>query len=262
MSRSSEPDKALSGRTILITGASSGVGEHLAEMLANNGANIVCCARRATMLDALVERISAAGGVAISAPCDVADEESVAAAFDSAEGHFGTVDSVVVNAGINHAGPFTEMPVEDMDKVLSVNLRGAMLTAREGGRRMLAAGKAGVEKPWRVIFIASILGLKPTPGAATYAATKAGVIMLAKSLALEWARRDISVNALCPGYMPTDIVEDWFESDPGQRQIAGWPRRRLMAVDKLDGTMRLLLSEDGSAITGTAMVVDDGQSLV
>lgn len=262
MSHFSEAGLLLYGRTILITGASSGVGRHLAEILAGEGANIVCCARRTAMLDTLVETISETGGSALAVPCDVTDAQSVATAFDLAEARFGIVDSVVVNAGINHAGPFSETSIDEMDTVLSVNLRGAMLTAREGGRRMLAAGKAGIERPWRVIFIASILGLKPTPGAATYAATKAGVIMLAKSLALEWARRGISVNAVCPGYMPTDIVEDWFASEGGKRQIAGWPRRQLMAVEKLDGTMRLLLSEDGSAITGTAMVVDDGQSLV
>ena len=252
---------SLSGRTILVTGASSGVGRHLARMLAAEGANLVCCARRAEMLESLVEEIEAGGGSAAAVPCDVADAGSIEDAFDAAEARFGIVDGVVVNAGINHAGPFAAASVEEIDAVLSVNLRGALLTAREGGRRMLAAARAETERPWRILFVGSILGLKPTPGAATYSATKAGVVMLAKALALEWARHGIAVNALCPGYMPTDIVEDWFESEGGKRQLAGWPRRRLMPVEELDGAVRLLLGPDGGSITGTAVTVDDGQSL-
>lgn len=253
--------EALAGRTILITGASSGVGKHLSLMIAKEGANVIGCARRAEMLEDLVEEIRAEGGKAAAVPCDVTIAGSLENAFASAESRFGTVDGVVVNAGINHAGPFAAASVEEIDAVLSVNLRGALLTAREGGKRMLAAARSGAERPWRVLFVASILGLRPIPGAATYSATKAGVVMLAKALALEWARHGISVNAICPGYMPTDIVEDWFASEGGKRQLEGWPRRQLMPVDRLDGMVRLLLGEGGESISGTAVTIDDGQSL-
>lgn len=250
----------LAGRTILVTGASSGVGRDLARSLAGAGARVVACARRRAMLDDLVAEIAAAGGSAFAQDCDVTDAAAIAAAFDAGEARYGPIDGVIANAGINHAGPALKLDVAQLDAILSVNLRGAFLTAQEGARRMIAAGDAS-DAPRRILFVASILGLRPQAGTAVYSATKAGVVMLAKSLALELARHRISVNALCPGYMPTDIVDDWFESEGGKRQIAGWPRRRLMPVAELEAAVHYLLSAGAGAVTGTSLTVDDGQSL-
>lgn len=251
---------ALVGRTVLITGASSGVGRDLARSLAGAGANVVACARRRAMLDDLVAEIESAGGSAFAQDCDVTDASAITAAFDAGEARYGPIDSVIANAGINHAGPAMKLEVAQIDAILSVNLRGAFLTAQEGARRMIAADDAA-DAPRRILFVASILGLRPQAGAAVYSATKAGVVMLAKSLALELARHRISVNALCPGYMPTDIVDDWFESEGGKRQIAGWPRRRLMPVAELEAAVHYLLSTGAGSVTGTSLTVDDGQSL-
>lgn len=251
----------LGGRNILLTGASSGVGRHLAVMLAARGAHVICCARRKADLDELVSEISAAGGSAAAQVCDVADAASIAAAFDAAEQAAGPIDSVIVNAGINHAGPAAKLSLEALDQILAVNLRGAFLTAREGARRMIASGPPHADKPRRIVFVASILGKRPQAGAAIYSATKAGVVMLAKSLALEWARHEINVNAVLPGYMPTDIVADWFASDAGKAQVDGWPRRRLMPVEDLDPAVLFLLSAEARAVSGTELTVDDTQSL-
>lgn len=251
----------LEGRNILLTGASSGVGRHLALMLAGQGAHVTCCARRLADLELLVEQIVAAGGRATAQVCDVADAGAISTAFDAAERAAGIVDSIIVNAGINEAGPATRISVEALDRILAVNLRGAFLTAREGARRMIASGAPDPARPRRIVFVASILGKRPQAGAAVYSATKAGVVMLAKSLALEWARHEINVNAILPGYMPTDIVADWFESPAGEAQISGWPRRRLMPVEDLQPAVLFLLSAAARSVSGSELVVDDTQSL-
>lgn len=250
---------SLTGRHLLLTGASSGVGRHLAKFLAGEGAHITCCARRRAELDSLVAEIEAAGGKANAQVCDVADADSIVAAFDGAESAAGLVDSVICNAGINVAGPAHSITVEDLDRIMSINLRGAFLTAQQGAKRMIASGKPTEEKPRRVVFIASILGRKATAGTAIYSTTKAAVLMLTQSLALEWARHQINVNAILPGYMPTDIVEEWFASKPGQNQIAGWPRGRLMPVNDLDPGLKFLLSPEARSVSGAEIVIDDTQ---
>lgn len=255
-----QPDRPLSGRKILITGASSGVGDHLARMLARQGAIVACCARRIDRLDNLVAQISAEGGTALAVPCDVADAKSISSAFQFAEDRIGPIDSVICNAGINHPGPAIKLSTENLDAILSVNLRGAFLTAQEGARRI--SSDEVPESRRRIIFISSILGTKPLAGAAIYGATKAGVILLAKTLALEWSRRRITVNCICPGYMPTEIIDDWFETPGGKADMARWPRQDFMAVDRLDPALLFLLSEAAASTTGNAIIVDEGQSLV
>ncbi|MBK6707548.1 MAG: SDR family oxidoreductase [Sphingomonadales bacterium] len=251
----------LQGRNILLTGASSGVGRHLATILAAESAHVICCARRSADLKSLVSEIEAAGGKATAQTCDVSDAASIEQAFDAGEAAAGPIDSVIVNAGINHAGPAARLPVDALDQILSVNLRGAFLTAREGARRMIASGPPKESQPRRIVFIASILGKRAQAGAAAYSATKAGLLMLAKSLALEWARHEINVNAILPGYMPTDIVADWFASDAGKAQVDGWPRKRLMPVSDLDPALLFLLSPQARSVSGSDLTVDDTQSL-
>lgn len=250
---------SMTGRHVLLTGTSSGVGRHLAKFLAGEGAHITCCARRQAELDSLVAEIEAAGGKANAQVCDVGDADSIVSAFHSAEAFAGLVDSVICNAGINVAGAAHRITVEDLDRIISINLRGAFLTAQQGAKRMIASGKPVGEKPRRIVFIASILGRKATTGTAIYSATKAGVLMLTQSLALEWARHQINVNAILPGYMPTNIVEEWFASKLGQDQIAGWPRSRLMPVNDLEPGLKFLLSPEARSVSGTEIVIDDTQ---
>ena len=252
---------SLDGRNVLLTGASSGVGRHLALMLAGEGARVVCCARRVADLESLVAEIEGKGGSALAQQCDVASAESVAAAFDAGEQRFGLIDSTIVNAGIALAAPATRITAEMFDQVMAVNMRGAFLTAKEAGSRLIKSGDPDPARPRRIVFIASTTGRKPERGAVAYGASKAGMIMMARTLALEWARHEINVNSVLPGFMPTDIVADYLESEAGQKQIGSWPRKRTMPVQDLDPVILFLLSAGARSVSGAELLVDDTQTL-
>ena len=191
---------------------------------------------------------------------DVTDEASVIAGFDAAEKALGPTDTVIANAGMNSRGLSTEISVEDFDQVMAINVRGAFLTAREGARRMMAAGSRETGRG-RLVLVASIGAVKVLPGLAPYCASKAAVAMLGKSMARELANRGINVNVVCPGYIETELNADWFAEEGGKKQVAGFPRRRLMAEDDLDATMLMLCGDASRALTGSVFVLDDGQTL-
>lgn len=254
------PMADLTDRRILVTGASSGLGRTFALALARAGASVAVAARRTDRLAALVEEIAAEGGRAWPVTMDVADGRSVAAGFDAAQAKIGPLNTVVANAGINSQGSALDLPEDELDQLLSVNVKGAFLSAREGARRMIAAGSAE-RGDGRILMIASIGAVKVLPGLAAYCASKAGVAMLGRSLAREWINRGINVNVLCPGYIETELNSDWFASEKGQRQIATFPRRRLMAADDLNDLVRYLCSTRSGAVTGSIFTVDDGHTL-
>ncbi len=249
---------SLSGRTVLVTGASSGLGSRFARVCSQAGAKVAVAARRTDRLEALVAEISAAGGTAAAVALDVLDEASVKAGFDAAEAALGPIDSVIANAGISKAGSSVDMAIEAFDEVIAVNLRGAYLTAREAGRRMIAAGSRETGRG-RVVLIASIAAQVPLPGLMAYCASKAGVAMMGRTLAREWATRGINVNMICPGYVQTEINADWFATEAGQKQIAGFPRKRLMREEDLDVMAVYLCSDASRAVTGSLFNVGDGQ---
>ena len=244
----------LSGRTALITGASSGFGERFGRLIAGSGANVALGARRIDRLHTLAKDI---GDNAHAVQMDVMREADIIAGFDAAESAFGTVDTVVANAGIDGGGLTTETSEEDIERTLAVNLKGAILTAREGAKRMIANKVPN----GRIVMIASITAFEPSPGLVAYSASKAGVIQAARSMAREWARTGISVNTISPGYIRTDINDDWFETEPGKKQISRFPRKRLMGEEGLDAALLLLCSDAAEFITGTDFVLDDGQTL-
>jgi NAD(P)-dependent dehydrogenase (short-subunit alcohol dehydrogenase family) len=250
----------LSGRHVLITGASSGIGEHLARVAAREGAKVTVAARRTDRLDALVESLRTDGAQAFAVAMDVADEASVIAGIAAAEAALGPLHTAYANAGIGLPGLALDAPLAEFDQMFTVNVRGAFLTAREAARAMKASGVAG-DGRGRVILIASIGAQMQLPGLSGYCASKAAVVSLGKSLAREWAREGINVNAVCPGYLETEMNSDWFSSPGGEKQIKGFPRRRLMPGDGLDPTLVLLGSDEAAAITGGVFVIDDGQSL-
>ena len=248
----------LSGRTALITGASSGLGARFGRILAANGANVALGARRKERLEALSSEI---GPSAAAIAMDVAREADIIAGFDAAEEAFGTVDTVIANAGVDGAGMMATMTEEEIEHTLAINLKGAILTAREGARRMMAAKATGGTPKGRIVMVASITAFEPSPGLVAYSASKAGVVQAARSMAREWARAGICVNTISPGYIRTAINDAWFDTEPGKKQINRFPKRRLMGEEGLDGPLLFLCSDAAEFVTGSDFVLDDGQTL-
>jgi len=244
----------LSGRTALITGASSGLGSRFGRILAGSGANVALGARRKDRLESLASDI---GEQARAIAMDVAREADIIAGYDAAEQAFGPVDTVIANAGVDGAGMMATMTEEEIEHTLAINLKGAILTAREGARRMIANK---VDKG-RIVMIASITAFEPSPGLVAYSASKAGVVQAARSMAREWARYGICVNTISPGYIRTAINDDWFDTDAGKKQVARFPKRRLMGEEGLDGAVLFLCSDAAEFVTGSDFVLDDGQTL-
>ena len=243
----------LTGKVALVTGASSGLGRRFARVLAQQGAAVGIAARRTDALDALVNEITALGGKAFAAKLDVCDERSVKDAIAAIENALGSIDILVNNSGTSITKPALEQTSADWDAVINVNLRGVFLMANEVARRMRDAGSGGT-----IINIASILGERQTGFVLPYAVSKAGVIQLTKSLALEVARYNIRVNAIAPGYIATEINSEFFTTDAGAAMIKRIPQRRIGTDSDLDGALLLLASNASQFMTGSVIAVDGG----
>lgn len=243
----------MKGKVALVTGASSGLGAHFARVLAAAGAQVVAGARRQERVQQLVADIESAGGAAMAVALDVTDPESIREALDAAEARFGAVTTLVNNAGIADSRTFLKVEEESFSRVMDTNLTGVWRVANQVARRMVQHQVAG-----SIINIASILGLRVGIGESTYATTKAAVVQLTKATAMELARKNIRVNALCPGYFKTEMNGDYFESEAGAAFIGGTPAARLGELSELDGPLLLLASDAGSFVNGVALAVDGG----
>jgi NAD(P)-dependent dehydrogenase (short-subunit alcohol dehydrogenase family) len=250
----------LDGRTALISGASSGLGAGFARLLALAGARVVLGARRLDRVEALADELAQAGAGALGVRLDVTDGASVAAAFDAAEAAFGTVDTIIANAGTAAGGRSTDVPEGDIRRVIDTNLLGVYLVAREGAKRLIAGGSRGRENG-RILLIGSITARQNHTGDAAYAASKIGIAHLARQFAKEWARQGINVNTIEPGWIHTEINDDWSRSEAGRAAVAALPRRRIQAQDSLDDMVLYLCSDRSRAVTGATFTIDDGQSL-
>lgn len=247
---------SVSGKIVLVSGASSGLGEHIAQMLASHGALVVCTARRIDLLQNLAERISAKGGQAIAVAMDVTDRASVKAAFDVAEKEFGTPDIVICNAGATGVQPFLEMEEAVWDNVLNVNLKGVFNLGQEGAQRMVLA-----DKPGNIINISSICGVASFQGLTHYSASKAAVNQLTRVMAHELAAKNIRVNALAPGYLMTDLVSDYYATPAGQEDLKNLPLGRAGELNELDGPVLLLASGASSYMSGAVITADAAHSV-
>src|SRR5689334_13459694 len=246
----------LTGKVALVTGASSGLGVHFARTLAGAGASIAIAARRADRRVSLQAELQAAGHKSAAVELDVQSSDSITAAFVAAEKALGPGDIVINNAGISIVKPALEMPVEDWDAVVNTNLRGAWLVAQTAAKRWLTAKRRGV-----IVNIASILGLRTIGQVAPYNASKAGLIHLTRALAMEWARHRIRVNAICPGYIETEMNSGFWKTPRGQKLIERMPQRRIGQPEHLDGALLLLASEAGTFMTGSVITVDGGHTV-
>tara|TARA_R110002124_G_scaffold5407_2_gene34400 strand:- start:563 stop:1342 length:780 start_codon:yes stop_codon:yes gene_type:complete len=250
------PSFDLTGKVALVTGATSGLGRRFALVLAKAGASVAITGRRIDRLDSLKAEIEAMGGRALSVALDVTDNASITACAAAVEADLGCVDILVNNAGMNVEAMAHEVTPAGYDTMFDTNVRGAFFMAQAIGTQMMVRNQGG-----RIINIASIGAFTQLPGLVIYTMTKAAIAMMTKSLAKEWARKSINVNAMCPGFIETELNSDWFHSEGGARQIKTFPRRRLGSESDLDGTLLLLASDHSRFITGSLFTVDDGQSL-
>lgn len=246
----------LTGSVAFITGASGGLGAHFARLLARRGAAVAITARRVDRISALADEICAAGGKAIALSLDVAQAEAIGPALDAAAAQLGPINILINNAGVGGEGLALDLSIEDFDATFAVNVRGTYFAAREAAKRMIAAGIEG-----RIVNIGSIASHTVLPGLSAYCGSKAAVAMLTRSMAREWARKGLAVNALCPGYIETAINDAWWPTEGGQKQLKGFPRRRLMDAEDLDEAFLMLAGPGAKAITGSVITIDDGQSL-
>jgi NAD(P)-dependent dehydrogenase (short-subunit alcohol dehydrogenase family) len=247
---------SLAGRVALVTGASSGFGAHFAQVLAMAGAQVACVARRADRVEALARSIRDAGGQAFGCAMDVADAESIRHGFDAVEAALGTVDVLVNNAGLSAPAPFPEMSDAQWSSLLDVNLSAPFHVSREMSRRLIARAQPG-----SIINIASILGHLAKAMFLNYGTTKGALIHLTQAMALDLLPHRIRVNAIAPGYFPTDMTNPFFESEAGKQEVAALPPKRLGRLEELDGPLLLLASEASSYMNGTVVTVDYGHSV-
>ena len=245
----------LKGKRALVTGASSGLGARFAEVLAADGAQVLLAARRVDRLASLVASIGAAGGDARAVELDVIAPGSVASAV-AAAADGGGIDILVNNAGISIEKRITDFTLDDYDRLMGTNQRGAWLAAQAVGQAMIARGQGG-----KIVNIASVLASSVLTGLSLYSMSKAAVVQITRSMALEWARFDIQVNAIAPGYIETEINTGHFNSEAGKGQIAKLLRKRVGHPRDLDGALRLLVSPQSNFITGSVITIDDGQTL-
>lgn len=246
----------LTGKNAIVTGASSGIGEHFAFTLAGAGANVVLAARRVERCRETAAKIESQGKRALALALDVRDAHSVAATLSTAESKLGPIAILVNNAGVAVTKPLLEYEEKDWDYVVDTNLKGAWLVAQETARRMARAGKGG-----SIINIASLLAFRVAKQLAAYSSAKAGLVHLTRAMAVELAPHGIRVNAIAPGYIETDMNRAFFHTEAGQKMLKRLPQRRLGKPSELDGALLLLASEASSYINGSVISIDGGHSV-
>ena len=251
----------LSGRVAFVTGASSGLGAHFARTLSRAGAGVVLAARRIERLKALRAELEAEGGDAHVVGLDVTDPVSVRAAVAHAETEMGAIDILVNNSGVSTTQKLVDVTPEDYDYVMGTNTRGAFFVAQEVAKRMIARSKGtapGTFTGGRIVNVASVAGLRVFGQLGVYAMSKAAVVHMTKAMALEWGRFGINVNALCPGYIHTEINHHHWQTEAGQKLVQMLPRKRVGKPEDLDVLLMMLCANQSHFVNGAVIAADDG----
>jgi NAD(P)-dependent dehydrogenase (short-subunit alcohol dehydrogenase family) len=249
-----------SGKVAFVTGASSGLGSQFAKTLAEAGAQVVLAARRVERLKELRAEIEANGGAAHVVELDVTDYGSIKSALAHAETEAGPIDILVNNSGVSATQRLIDVTPDDYEYVMDTNLRGAFFVAQEAAKRMILRNKADPNRQHRIINIASVAGLRVLSQIGVYCMSKAGAVQMTKAMALEWGRYGINVNAICPGYIETEINSDYFHSEGGKKLVDMLPRKRVGKPQDLDGLLLLLAADESRFINGAIMTADDGMA--
>ena len=251
----------LSGRVAFITGASSGLGAQFARTLAQAGAAVVLASRRVDRLKELRATIDAEGGDAHVIELDVTDHDAIKSAVAHAETEVGSIDILVNNAGVSTMQRLQDVSPDDYDYLFNTNVKGAFFVAQEVGKRMLARATGAAPGSYtggRIVNIASMAGLRVLPKIGTYCMTKAAVIQMTKAMALEWGKFGINVNAICPGYIDTEINHHHWQTEAGQKLVQMLPRKRVGQPQDLDALLVMLCSDQSHFINGAVIAADDG----
>ncbi|MDB5749700.1 MAG: 3-oxoacyl-[acyl-carrier-protein] reductase-like protein [Ramlibacter sp.] len=251
----------LSGRVALVTGASSGLGAQFARVLARSGAAVVLASRRIEKLKDLRAQIEGEGGDAHVVGVDVTDIDSIKAAVAHAETEVGSIDILVNNSGVSTTQRIQDVAEEDYDYIFDTNVKGAFFMAQEVGKRMLARARGaapGTFTGGRIINIASAAGLRALPQIGAYAISKAAVIHMTQAFALEWGRFGINVNAICPGYIDTDINHHHWSTEQGEKLVQMLPRKRVGKPEDLDALIVMLASDQSHFVNGAVIAATDG----
>ncbi|WP_416406577.1 SDR family oxidoreductase [Paracidovorax citrulli] len=243
------------------SGASSGLGEQFARTLARAGAGVVLASRRMEKLKALRARIEGEGGDAHVVELDVTDHDSIKAAVAHAETEMGSIDILVNNSGVSTTQRIQDVTPDDFDFVFDTNVRGAFFVAQEVGKRMLARSRGAAPGSFtggRIINIASMAGLKVLPQIGAFSMSKAAVVHMTRAMALEWGRFGINVNAICPGYIDTEINHHHWQTEQGRKLVDLLPRKRVGEPRDLDALIVMLASDQSHFVNGAVIAADDG----
>ncbi|MBC7916201.1 MAG: SDR family oxidoreductase [Rhodoferax sp.] len=251
----------LSGRVAFITGASSGLGAQFAKTLASAGAAVILASRRVDKLKDLRASIEGEGGSAHVYALNVNDYDAIKAVVAHAETEVGSIDILVNNSGVSTTQRLQDVSPDDYDYMFDTNVKGAFFVAQEVGKRMLARAKGAAPGSYtggRIINIASMAGLRVLPQIGVYCMSKAAVVQMTKAMALEWGKYGINVNAICPGYIDTEINHNHWKTEGGQKLIQMLPRKRIGHPKDLDALLVMLCSDESHFINGAVIAADDG----
>ena len=251
----------LSGRVALITGASGGLGAQFARTLSAAGAAVILASRRVEKLKELRAQIDGEGGDAHVIELDVTDQASIRSAVAHAETEVGSIDILVNNSGVSTTQRVQDVTSADFDYVFDTNVKGAFFVAQEVGKRMLARAQGSAPGSFtggRIVNVASVAGLRVLPKISVYSMSKAAVVQMTRAMAQEWGKYGINVNAICPGYIDTELNHAHWHTESSKKLIQMLPRKRIGQPQDLDALLVMLCSDQSHFINGAVISADDG----